>query len=173
MQPITCLATALSALAISSVASAQQPDAPPRRAHHAVIYDEGRQRVLLTGGSTPLEGGQRFEFFNDLWEFDGIRWSPLPPSGESNRVLVWPSTGGAGGWSHSEATPARLTAAISACSRAILGMGRRGVAPHRPVSADRASPAGPGVGGGAGEPLLPHDQVVRWIERRVREAARR
>lgn len=82
MPPVTRLATVLSALVIPSTAGAQQPDAPPRRAHHALAYDEVRQRLLLTGGSTPLEGGRRFEFFNDLWEFDGTRWSPLPPSGE-------------------------------------------------------------------------------------------
>lgn len=54
---------------------------PPRRAHHGMIYDEAGRRVLLTGGSTPLEGGRRFEFFNDLWAFDGTRWTPLAPSG--------------------------------------------------------------------------------------------
>jgi hypothetical protein len=58
-----------------------QSAAPPRRAHHALVYDQAGQRVLLTGGSTPLDGGQRFAFFNDLWAFDGTRWSPLPPSG--------------------------------------------------------------------------------------------
>jgi hypothetical protein len=36
----------------------------------------------MTGGSTPLDGGQRFEFFNDLWSFDGHEWKPLPPSGD-------------------------------------------------------------------------------------------
>jgi hypothetical protein len=61
---------------------ASQPESPPRRAHHALIYDGSRERVILTGGSTPLDGGQRFEFFNDLWEFDGARWRSLPPSGD-------------------------------------------------------------------------------------------
>lgn len=55
---------------------------PPRRAHHALAYDANRQRVLLTGGSTPTDGGRNFTFFNDLWEFDGTRWSALPSSGE-------------------------------------------------------------------------------------------
>jgi len=57
------------------------PLVPPRRAHHSLIYDRAGQRVILTGGSTPLDGGQRFEFFNDLWTFDGTRWMQLAPSG--------------------------------------------------------------------------------------------
>jgi hypothetical protein len=59
-----------------------QDSAPPKRAHHALVYDEARQRVLMTGGSTPTNNGQNFVFFNDLWEFDGVRWVALPPSGE-------------------------------------------------------------------------------------------
>jgi hypothetical protein len=55
--------------------------APPRRAHHTVFYDEARQRVMLTGGSTPVNGGNSFQFFNDLWAFDGKSWQALTPSG--------------------------------------------------------------------------------------------
>jgi hypothetical protein len=58
-----------------------QSAAPHVRAHHSLAYDEARQRVILTGGSTPLDGGRNFRFFNDLWEFDGARWSALPSSG--------------------------------------------------------------------------------------------
>ena len=62
-----------------SVLGAQE--SPPRRAHHALVYDEGRQRVLMTAGSTPVDGGRSFTFFNDLWEFDGVRWTAMPSSG--------------------------------------------------------------------------------------------
>jgi hypothetical protein len=58
-----------------------QTGAPPVRAHHSLAYDDARQRVILTGGSTPLDGGRNYTFFNDLWEFDGTRWSALPSSG--------------------------------------------------------------------------------------------
>ncbi len=70
---------------------AQTPQTPPRRAHHAQVYDESRQRVLLTGGSTPLDGGQRFAFFNDLWAFDGTTWTLLGESGDkmSGMRLAW------------------------------------------------------------------------------------
>ena len=71
----------LAALLVVPSVAAAQPTAPPRRAHHSLVYDEARARVILTGGSTPTNGGQSFEFFNDRWEFDGTRWSPLPPSG--------------------------------------------------------------------------------------------
>ena len=59
-----------------------QPDTPPRRAHHAMVYDEARQMVLLTAGSTPLDGGRRFQFFNDLWGWNGTGWIPLGESGD-------------------------------------------------------------------------------------------
>lgn len=55
--------------------------APPARAHHALAYDPVRHRVLLTAGSTPRDSGRSFEFFNDLWAFDGRRWAELPASG--------------------------------------------------------------------------------------------
>jgi len=86
-------------LASMSIAAATRPGVPqsgdtlvpPRRAHHALAYDEASRRVLLTGGSTPLDGGQRFELFNDLWAFDGTRWTRLPSSGtkSSGRRLAW------------------------------------------------------------------------------------
>ncbi len=59
-----------------------QDTIPARRGHHALIYDESRKRVLMTGGSTPADGGRTSAFFNDLWEFDGKRWTALAPSGE-------------------------------------------------------------------------------------------
>ncbi len=56
-------------------------EAPPRRAHHSMAYDGARQRVILTGGSTPIDGGRNFEFFNDLWSFDGTRWTKVAETG--------------------------------------------------------------------------------------------
>ena len=50
---------------------------PPARAHHAMIYDPDGARVLLIGGSTPVDGGKRFLFFDDLWSFDGKTWRQL------------------------------------------------------------------------------------------------
>jgi hypothetical protein len=74
------------AIAVASIGNAPrlraQDTIPPRRGHHALIYDESRQRVLMTGGSTPTDGGRASVFFNDLWEFDGTRWKALPASGD-------------------------------------------------------------------------------------------
>ena len=76
--PATILVNILGAsLAAPSAAQA----VPEARAHHRLAYDPVRQRVLLTGGSTPRDSGRSFTFFNDLWAFDGSRWSALPSSG--------------------------------------------------------------------------------------------
>lgn len=71
------------------------PGAPPRRAHHAMVYDPVAGRVLLTGGSTPVDDGKGFEFFDDLWSFDGKAWTALPPSGSkrSGVALAFDSRG--------------------------------------------------------------------------------
>ena len=65
---------------LAAAAEAQSP-APPRRAHHSLIYDDASGRVLLTGGSSPHANGDCCAFFNDLWAFDGTRWTALTPSG--------------------------------------------------------------------------------------------
>jgi hypothetical protein len=70
------LTVSLSPSAGTAVAAAGQ-QVPPRRAHHALVYDESRQKILMTGGSTPVDGGKSFTFFDDLWEFNGTRWALL------------------------------------------------------------------------------------------------
>lgn len=83
----------LIAVAVSSVSSLAvgQRASPPKRAHHALVYDDTRHVVLMTGGSTPLDGGQRFQFFNDLWAFSDSGWQLLGESGEqlSGVGLAW------------------------------------------------------------------------------------
>jgi hypothetical protein len=54
---------------------------PPVRAHHALVYDSKSEAVFMTGGSTPLDGGQRFEFFNDTWKYNGIELTNFGESG--------------------------------------------------------------------------------------------
>ncbi len=53
---------------------AQAPSSPPVRAHHALVYDATEQVVLLAGGSTPQDGGQRSQFFSDLWALTDTGW---------------------------------------------------------------------------------------------------
>ncbi len=45
---------------------------PPRRAHHAMVYDEGRGVVVMFGGTYPVRSsiGMR-----DTWEWDGENWT--------------------------------------------------------------------------------------------------
>lgn len=59
---------------LNDLSSQRGASAPPARAHHALVYDESRRGILLTNGSTPLNGGSSYKFFNDLWLFDGARW---------------------------------------------------------------------------------------------------
>jgi hypothetical protein len=62
-------------------ASTTPPSAPPARAHHAIFYDEARHRILLTGG-TAVDNRRNYTLFNDLWSFDGTRWTALASSGD-------------------------------------------------------------------------------------------
>jgi hypothetical protein len=62
---------------------AQQNMLPPVRAHHSLVYDEQAKVILLTGGSTPLDGGNSFRMFNDLWKFDGTKWSLIGTAGDA------------------------------------------------------------------------------------------
>lgn len=78
---IRTLCGATLSLVLTATAAAQD-GTPPARAHHALAYDPVARHVLLTAGSTPRDSGHRFEFFDDLWAFDGARWSVLPASGE-------------------------------------------------------------------------------------------
>ncbi len=83
--PMRSCATSIitSAVAVfSAFTPAISQTTPPARAHHAMVYDEDRQRVLMTGGSTPVDQGRNFVFFNDAWTFDGSRWAPLERSGD-------------------------------------------------------------------------------------------
>jgi dienelactone hydrolase len=56
--------------------------APYKRAHHELVYDEDGKSVLLVGGSTPLNGGQSFKFFNDIWRYTNEGWSKVGNSGD-------------------------------------------------------------------------------------------
>ena len=63
-------------------ANSSSSTAPPRRAHHELVYDEGSKTILMTGGSTPLNGGSSFDMFNDLWQFDGKEWKQTGSAGD-------------------------------------------------------------------------------------------
>jgi hypothetical protein len=58
-------------------------ETPPARAHHALVYDAAAEAVLLSAGSTPLEGGRSFRMFDDLWQLDGAGWQPLGTVGDA------------------------------------------------------------------------------------------
>ena len=53
------------------------PQAPPERANHSMAYDSTRQRTVLFGGVTRVNGG--IVRFNDVWEWDGDEWHEVTP----------------------------------------------------------------------------------------------
>jgi hypothetical protein len=55
---------------------------PPHRAHHELVYDEANRRVFMTAGSTPLNGGSSYTFFNDVWTYDGQQWQQSGTAGD-------------------------------------------------------------------------------------------
>ena len=67
---------------------AQENLSPPPRAHHSLVYDETTKSVLLTGGSTPLDGGNSFRFFNDIWSFDGSKWTLKGNAGDERSGMA-------------------------------------------------------------------------------------
>lgn len=89
---LTLLLIALQVLAVAQAVPGAQPAA---RAHHWVVYDELRECVVLTGGSTPINDDS-FTFFDDLWAFDGAAWTALGTTGrrESGVRLVSRPGGG-------------------------------------------------------------------------------
>lgn len=56
---------------------------PYKRAHHEMVYDENSKSVLMMGGSTPLQGGNSFTFFNDIWQFNGTVWRKIGNIGDA------------------------------------------------------------------------------------------
>jgi hypothetical protein len=55
---------------------------PAKRAHHELIYDEKNNRVMLFGGSSPLEGGKTIPFFNDVWSYKDKTWKKIGHIGD-------------------------------------------------------------------------------------------
>ena len=58
-----------------------QSSTPEKRAHHEMVYDEKNKSILLTTGSTPLDGGKSFKFYNDRWHFSGDGWTKSADAG--------------------------------------------------------------------------------------------
>lgn len=62
-------------------------DKPIARDHHAISYDENRQRIVLFGCYS-----KHTKFLSDTWEFDGKVWHRLEASGpaaRSSHVLIY------------------------------------------------------------------------------------
>jgi tetratricopeptide (TPR) repeat protein len=67
---------------INAIEHPEPDNIPQKRAHHALVYDGGSKSVLMTAGSTPLNGGQSYRFFNDLWRYGNSTWSKVGTAGD-------------------------------------------------------------------------------------------
>ena len=73
----------IAALVISMLAQGLiAQDVPDKRAHHSIVYDSGLKTVIMTAGSTPLNGGESFRFFNDVWSYSGSGWKRMATAGD-------------------------------------------------------------------------------------------
>ena len=80
--PIVGIALSLGAQPVAGQGTPSARPWPPGRAHHALFYDEVRQRVMLTGGGANDER-RRVKLFSDVWSFDGSTWSVIASSGDT------------------------------------------------------------------------------------------
>ena len=69
-------------LLLAIIPAVAQENIPGKRAHHSLIYDDALGKVILTGGSTPLNGGSSFVFYDDVWSFDGKAWKKEAVTGD-------------------------------------------------------------------------------------------
>ncbi|MEP7323248.1 MAG: hypothetical protein ABI761_15085 [Saprospiraceae bacterium] len=60
---------------------------PGLRAHHALVYDENKKCIILTAGSTPLNGGSDYIVYDDVWSFKGKKWIPNQNTGDKRSSI--------------------------------------------------------------------------------------
>jgi hypothetical protein len=60
-------------------------DGPPGRGDAFLAYDAARRRLVMFGGRV-FEGGRRFHFVRDTWEWDGRRWTQADTAGPGPRI---------------------------------------------------------------------------------------
>jgi hypothetical protein len=75
----------------ASWAQAQPKTQPPKRFHHAMVYDRARKKVVLFGGNNGEISAQ--PYLSDTWEWDGASWTqkspPRAPSARSNAAMAY------------------------------------------------------------------------------------
>ncbi len=73
--------------------AADAATSPPPRAHHAMVYDDRRGRVVLFGGLASDRS-----YLNDTWEWDGVRWVQMkitsPPPVRTRHRMAFDSARG-------------------------------------------------------------------------------
>src|SRR5215510_7707202 len=73
---------------VSAFINAQQNLVPQVRAHHSLVYNESTKTIWLLGGSTPLNGGNSFKTYNDIWSFNGRSWTLKGNAGDERSSMA-------------------------------------------------------------------------------------
>jgi hypothetical protein len=73
-------------VSVSGIAAQSADSAtPPHRRHHAIVYDPASKRVLLYGGQH-LVSDSEAPILDDLWSWDGRRWTQVAASTGINMI---------------------------------------------------------------------------------------
>lgn len=67
---------------LNSSINSSGTNVPPVRAHHELVYDEKNEVVVMTAGSSPLNGGSSYAMYNDVWHFNGHVWKQSGIAGD-------------------------------------------------------------------------------------------
>lgn len=112
-QPCLPVAAVVGALLATPPALAAQEAVirPPYRQHHALTYDPASQKVLLHGGLSRDSGGPReVPPLDDLWSWDGARWTLVASHTGMGMVGHLLFADGAGGLFVTAGAPQAVTA---------------------------------------------------------------
>lgn len=108
------------------------PKGPPPRFGHSMVYDSLRRMTVLFGGRTNWGG---ITPFNDLWEWDGLRWIQRMENSVSNGWSFFPQFGWRPGTQGQPARRAHASMAYDSRRGRVVLFGGQALAPDGTVFA--------------------------------------
>lgn len=104
---------------------------PSHRFHHSMVYDSRRGVTVLFGGQTNFSG---IFPFNDLWEWDGARWTMRVPNSVSNGWTQMPQRGWVPTFRDQPVRRSRFGMAYDSRRGRVVMFGGLGLAPDQSVA---------------------------------------